>query len=319
MRLLFQLVVRVRDELVPARELCGDLAAELVEVAEVGREVRVHARDLLIDPEVVVEAVEPGAVLHDRPAEVGVAFPEEDVRIAREVARFEFTVHVVADERFMLVVAVHETAELVAAALHRHHHHRTRSLHLNVRSGGRGGELLDRVVVEVEAGAAFALGGVHTVGEDPVLTSDPEALVAGLLALVAAAHVVAAHPDARGLGEHGPDIGCRGDFVEGLGAEVRRQRRRAHIHDRRFAGDRDCFGDGGDFEGHRDGDGPVSFDDDALTQEGLESGNLEPEVVGAAAERSEPVGTVAQGYRLLFDDEGRAREGDGGSGDCKAL
>ena len=107
--------------------------------------------------------------------------------------------------------------------------------------------------------------------------------------------------------------------MEGLGPEVGGERRRPDVHHRRFTGDGHGFRHGGDLEGHRHRDGAVPFDDDALAHQRLESGDLEAQVVGAAAQRAESVRAVAQGDRRLFGDERLAGEGDVRSGYGEAL
>ena len=230
------------------------------------------------------------------------------LQLAGVAARLEVGVRVVADEVRVLVVAVEQPAEVVAAALHGHHDERAGRGHLHVGAGRRGRELLDRVVVEVEPGAGFAFGGVDAVGEDPVLAPHAEALVAGLLALVGAADVEAAHPDARGLAEHRPDIGGRRHLLQLGGAEVVHQRGGPDVHHRRGAGHRDGFGHGRQLQRRVDPDHPAAFHDDPFADQRLEPGQLERNVVRTAPERPEAVRPVDEGNRELRRNQRLARE-----------
>ena len=71
-----------------------------------------------------------------------------------------------------------------------------------------------------------------------VLVANAEALVAGLLALVAAADVEAEHPDAGRLRQRRPEVGGRRDAHQLLTAEVGAHAGRRDVDDRRFRGDR---------------------------------------------------------------------------------
>ena len=308
LRLLLEAPIRVADEAVPPAGLHGDLAPELIEVAEVGGDGAVHAGHRLVDAEVVVEAVEPGAVAHDRAAEVGVRLEEEQVRVAGVAARRQRVVDVVADEALVLVVAVEHPAPIVAAALHRHHDERAGRGHLHVGPGRRRRELADRVVVEVEAGASLALRRVDAVGEHPVLVADAEALVAGLLALVRAADVEAAHPDPGRLPEHRPDVGGGRHVLQLLDAEVVHQRGGLQVDHRRVAGDRDRLGQGGQLQSRVDPNRSAPLDDHAFAHQGAEPGDLEHQIVVPAPERAEPVRPVDQRHGGLRGDERLARE-----------
>src|SRR5206468_3332150 len=99
--------------------------------------------------------------------------------------------------------------ELVAAALDRVDDRGARRVHLDVAAGRGHRDFFVREVVRVEAGAAGAFRRVDAVIEHAVLVADAEALVAGLLALVAAAYVEAGHAHAGRLAEDGPDVGRR--------------------------------------------------------------------------------------------------------------
>ena len=172
LRLLLQPPLHVTDQPVAVGQSHGHLAAEPIEITQVGRHGAIHAGHGLVDAEVVVERVEPGAVAHDRPAEVGVGLEEEQVRVAGVAARLEVGVGVVADEAAVLVVAVEQPAEAVAAALHGHHDERAGRGHLHVGARRRGREFLDGVVVEIEARAGVAFGGVDAVGRRHLLQLD---------------------------------------------------------------------------------------------------------------------------------------------------
>ena len=244
---------------------------------------------------------------------------EEQVRVAGVAARLEVGVRVVADEARVLVVAVEQPAEVVAAALHGHHDERAGRGHLHVgaRRGGR--ELLDRVVVEIEPGAGFAFGGVDAVGQDPVLAPHAEALVTGLLAFVRAADVEAAHADAGGLAEHRPDIGGRRHLLQLDRAEVVHQRRGPDVHHRRGAGHRDGFGHGRQLQNGVDADHPAAFHDDPFADQRPEPGQLERNVVRTAPERPEAVRAVDEGDRELRRNQRLARERHRGARHGQAL
>ena len=73
--------LEVADDRVVLADLRGALGRVVVELAEVGRDALRDAGHLLVDLELVVRAVEPDLVLLDRTAEVGVPFPEQQVRV----------------------------------------------------------------------------------------------------------------------------------------------------------------------------------------------------------------------------------------------
>ena len=317
LRLLLQAPVGVADEAIPPAGLHGDLAPELVEVAEIRRDGPVDAGHRLVDAKVVVEPVEPGAVAHDRAAEVGVGLEEEQVRVAGVAARRQPVVDVLADEALVLVVAVEHPAPVVAAALHGHHDERAGRGHLHVGAGRRRRELADRVVVEIEARAPLALRRVDAVGEHPVLVADAEAFVAGLLALVRAAHVEAAHPDPGRLAQHRPDVGGGRHVLELLDAEVVHERGGLEIDQRSVAGDGDRFGHRRQLQHRVDAHRAAALDDHAFAHERAKSGDSEGQVVRSAPERPEQVRAIDQGHRglrrdqrLSFQRHGHARHGE---------
>ncbi len=267
--------------------------------------------DRLVDPEPVVEPVEPGLVLQDWTADVGMELVENQVRVSGVAAGGGLLVEVVGDEALALVIGVIEAGELVTAALQRHHDERAGRRHLDVAAGGRRRELLDGVVVVVEAGSAGALGRVDAVGEHTVLVADAEALVAHLLALVAPADVIAAHPDAGRLAQNRPDVGRARDVLELFHGELVGERRVAHVDDRRLAGDGDGLGDGRDVERRVHRDGARTAHDDAFPVQRLEPGELERQVVRRGPQRAETVGPVGHGHCRLRAEHGLAGESHG--------
>ena len=277
--LLLQTPVGVPDQAVPVGQPNRHLAPELIEIAQVGGHGAIDARDRLVDAEVVVEAVEPGAVAQDGPADVGVGFEEEQVRVAGVAAGFQVGIRVVADEILVLVIGVQHPAEVVASALHGHHDQRAGRGHLHVGAGRRGGELFDGIVIEIESGAFIALGGVDAVGQDPVLSANAEALVAGLLALVGASDIEATHPDTGRLPQYRPDIGGGRHLLQLGHAEVVDQRRPFHVQHRRVARHRDRLGHGCHLQRRVDPDGAAPFHDHPFSNQSPEPGALERQVV----------------------------------------
>ena len=121
-----------------------------------------------------------------------------------------------------------------------------------------------REEIGVEAGAAGAFRRVDAVVEHAVLVADAEALVAGLLALVAAADVEAVHAHAGRLAEHGPDVGRGRDADQLVSGEVGADLRRLHVDDRRCAGDGHRFLQRGNLELAVDGQNLADGQDDVL-------------------------------------------------------
>ena len=303
LRLLLQAPVGVADEAVPPASLHGDLAPELVEIAEIGRDGAIDARHRLVDAKVVVEAVEPGAVAGDRAPEVGVGLEEEQVRVAGVAARRQRVVDVLADEALMLVVAVEHPAPVVAAALHGHHDERPGRGHLHVGTGRGRRELADRVVVEVEAGAPLALRRVDSVGQHPILVADAEAFVSGLLALVRPADVEAAHPDPGRLAQHRPHVGGGRHVLQLLHAKVVHERGGLQIDHRCVARDGDRLGHRRQLQRRVDANGAAALDDHPFAHECPEPGDRERQVVRPAPECAEEVRAVDQGHRRLRPDQ----------------
>src|SRR5262249_45426658 len=98
---------------------------------------------------------------------------------------------VAAAEAARLVREVLEALERIAAALDRRHDRGARRVRLDVAAERAPRHFLVREVVLVEAGAANAFRVVDAVGDHARLVLHAEALVAGLLTLVAAADVEA--------------------------------------------------------------------------------------------------------------------------------
>ena len=88
--------------------------------------------------------------------------------------------------------------------------------------------------------------------------------------------------------EHDPRVTRRRDVLQGLEVERRLRCRRLGVDDRALAADRDRFLDGGDrkllIDLGREADG----DDDAFPDDGLESGQLELDRIGADRNLREP-------------------------------
>ena len=233
-RFLLAAVLDVTNDRVLAGRLPGFFRRVVVEQAEVGGDVARHAGDLFVDLEMVVGAEVPQLVLDDRTADVGVTFPELDVRLAgiatgdlRRVAAL-----VVADERLLLIREIVQHLHVVAAALDRVDHGSSGRVHLDVAARGLDRDFFVGEVVGVEARAAGAFSGVHAIVQNTGLVPDPEALVSRLLALVAAADVEAVHAHARRLAEHGPDIRRGRDADEFVGGEIRSHFRVLDVDDR---------------------------------------------------------------------------------------
>src|SRR6185436_10654495 len=120
------------------------LGRVVVEDSKVSGNRLVDAGDDLVDLEVVVSTVEPDLVFLDRSAQLGVGFPEEQVRVrallrATRIWRTRIPavpdigrLAVAADEASRLVGEVLETLERVAAALDRRHDGGARRVHLDV-------------------------------------------------------------------------------------------------------------------------------------------------------------------------------------------
>jgi hypothetical protein len=141
------------------------------------------------------------------------------------------------DEAPALVGDVLQSGELIAAALDRRDERDAGRAHRHVGAGGADRDLLMREVVLIEACAAGAFGCVHALGDDAVLAANAEAFVRGLLALVAAAHVEAPHPDAGRLRQRGPQVVRRGHRRELRAAEFRSNLRGLGIDHRRCRAD----------------------------------------------------------------------------------
>ena len=256
-RLLFPPGLEVADDRVVGVRLDGALGGVVVELAEVGRDALRDAGHLLVDLELVVGAVEPDLVLLDRTAEIGVPFPEQQVRVvallhARAVRRTGVAARrhvgrrrIAADEAARLVGEVLEPFELVAAALDRRHDRGAGRVHLDVAAERAHRHFFVGEVVLVEAGAADAFGVVDAVGDDPRLVLHAEALVAGLLALVAAADVEALHADAGRFRQRAPRVGGVGNAGERFALQTGADLGRRHVDDRRRAGDGDALGQRG--------------------------------------------------------------------------
>src|SRR5262249_6455877 len=156
---------------------------------------------------------------HHRPAEIDVRFPEQQVRVVAarrpsRVGRTDVAARrdvgrgaVAADERARLVRGVVQGLEGGAAPLGRRDDARSGRVHLDVAAERADRDFLVRVVVLVEPGAADAFRMVDAVGDDLGLILDAEALIAGLLALVAAADVEPLQTDAGRFRQRAPYVG----------------------------------------------------------------------------------------------------------------
>ena len=255
----------------------------------------------------VVSAEVPELVLLDRAADVGVAFPELDVRLAGVAASRLRRVPglVVADEGFLLVREVVQHLHGVAAALDSVDHRRTRRVHLDVAAGGGNRDFVVGEEIGVEAGAAGALGRIHAVVQHAVLVTDAKALVAGLLTLVAAADVEAVHADARCLAEHRPHVGGRGNANELVGREVGADFRVLHVDDRRYRRHRDRLLQRGHTKLRVDGQNLAETELEVAALEGLEAGQLERQFVFAGRKRCDRILAVSLGDNRPDADERR--------------
>ena len=86
-RLLLASLLEVPNHGVRRRRFPGRLRGVIVEQAEIRSESAGNAGDHLVDREVIERVEEPQAIAADRPTEIGMAFPECEVRIAGESAR----------------------------------------------------------------------------------------------------------------------------------------------------------------------------------------------------------------------------------------
>src|SRR5439155_21944518 len=96
---------------------------------------------------------------------------------------------------------------------------RARRAGFHVAAHRRHRDLVDRVEVGIEERAVVAFGVVDPLEDHLRLAANAERVVAGLLALVAAADVVALHAHAGRLRQIAPQIGRARHAPEALAAE----------------------------------------------------------------------------------------------------
>ncbi len=267
----------------------------------------------------VVRTVEPDLVLRDRAAEIGVSLPEQQVRVVallhacavggtHVAACGDVTRRAVAaDEAARLVRDVFEPLERIAAALDGRHDRRARRIHFDVAAERADRHLFVRVEVLVEPGAAHPFGVIDPVGDDLRLILNAEALVTGLLALVAAADVESRHPDARRFRQRSPDVRRAGNRDQRFAFEARPHSRRRHIDDRRVSGDGEALRHAANLHLRVGGDRLTEDHDNVVAFDLFEAWKIEHELVRARRHAGEQVLSVTLGHRSANADQCRRR------------
>ncbi len=262
----------------------------------------------------------PDPIPPDRAAEiaVGVVVGIDARADARALVQLQVA-DVVALERWVFVILVELAVELVAAGPDHGVDLIAGDGHAGVVAGGADGKFGEGAVIEVEAGAALAFGGVDPVDHDAVLAAVSEGRVRGLVAHGGAADVQGRDGHARGKADDVPHIAAVRDIGELLLIEAALHVGAQGIDQRSFAGhDNGLFLVGG----HNldvDHVGEVEADVDAVANEDGEAGGFIGELVDPNGQRREAVGALVIGevtdLALQRGTGGRnARSGHGRAG-----
>ena len=171
-------------------------------------------------------------------------------------------------------------------------------------------EVLEAAVVEVAGVPRGRLGHVDPFEQRAVLVAEAEGLETGLGAGVRAAHVVALHLEAGGLGHRRPDVPGVRDVLEEFLGEVHAGGGGLHVHHRRLAGDGDRLFEGADLKGGVHRQGGVQRHLDVLPNHRAEAAERKADRVDPGGQRRERVGALASGNHHPFLDHRRTRGSD---------
>ncbi len=223
--------------------------------------------------------------------------------------------HVRRLQRVVVPVAVDLAGELVAARLGDELALHAGVGHLGGLGGGAEEDLFERRVVEVEAGAAGAFGGVDALDEHAHLAGETVGRVGGLGAGAVAGDVDALHLHAGRDREQRPHVAGVGNRPQLLDLEVLLHAGGGGVDDRRLAGDGHGLLQRGQrqFDVERRGESEGELD--AFTTDGVESGQLVGHGVDARGQRGEPVVAGLRRHRAL---RAQRRGAGGGHGRRRA-
>ena len=208
--------------------------------------------------------------------------------------------------RVVVPIDVVLAAELVAARLGDELALHAGVRHLGALAGGAHEHFLERGVVEVEAGAVGALGGVDALDQHAHLAGEAVGGVAGLRAGAVAADVDARHLHRRRHRQQRPHVAAVRNRVQLLELEVLLHARRGRVDDRRRAGHRDRLLQRGERELDVQVGGEAQRDLHAFTLEGIEAGELVAHRIGARGDGGKAVVTGFRGHRRLRAQRRRA-------------
>ena len=268
-----------------------------------------EVRHVAVDPPVTPGRVEAQLVLDERAAELHGGVGEEvDASSGADPLVLQRLRDVVADELAVLEVVGEAAMEGVGAALGHEVVVDAGRADLGRVLGRRDVDLLEAVVVVVEAGRAGGggVGDVHAVHGVRVLV--PSAAVDredGLESPLASAHVFAVHDD---LGRHvlqdGPHVPRGGDPLEGVDVEVGRHARLRDVHER-GAGHVHRLAEAAHIERGVDGERGREAHGEVASRELAEARQLEGQGVRPGREGGEAIGAfLVRRHRARRDEDG---------------